>query len=79
MLAGAIRCDKMRKELWGRSADVSLNIILLCSVEFILVRLFSCVFVISISRFGSFYLCNEKKIGRLIGQIGFVVYIYSGV
>ena len=37
MLSGAIRCDKIRKYLWGRSTTESLNDIFLCSVDFVLV------------------------------------------
>ena len=37
MLSCAMRCDKMQKEIWDRSANASLNRIFLCSVDFVLV------------------------------------------
>ena len=39
VISGANWCDNMRNKIWGGSACVSLNIILLCSVDFVLVRL----------------------------------------
>ena len=39
VLSGAIWCDNMKNELWGESANVSLNIIFLCRVDFLFVGL----------------------------------------
>ena len=67
-----MKCDKMRNELWDGSANASLNIIFLCSVEFFWVDLelltwgfglLRYIFSIFLSHFGSCYLYKKLIIG----------------